>query len=125
MGIDLNFIVEIKLPDGRWQWRGGRHPSKDAILDEPYFIPRNPGFYRLFERRGRPADLSQAVELYLRRWFDDEPGPTVTWLTLRELMSMARLVPGDLRYLYDPLVSYMRGLGFAPRGVVRLILLFS
>ncbi len=79
MGFDLRFIVEIRLPDGRWQWSGGRRPSKDADLVEPYFILRNYGFYRLFQRGGRPTDLSQAVELYLRRWWDDEPEPVVTW----------------------------------------------
>ena len=123
MGLDLDIILEVRHAN-RWQWRYGPTFTKGQRLEEDVFVPRNRAFYQLFERRPLPDDLSDAVRTGIRKTWGDPPEATFTWLTFRELLRMARWVPPDLRYIYDPLVEHLREVG-KPPDEIRLILQFS
>lgn len=123
MGLDLDLLIEVRHRH-TWQWRYGPVFKKGQRLEEDYFIPRNRTFYNLFERRPLPKDLSDALRTGIRKTWGDPPGATFTWLTFQELLGMGRWIPPDVRYIYDPLVEYVREVGKPPDDV-RLILQFS
>ncbi|MDJ0848553.1 MAG: hypothetical protein QNK04_09265 [Myxococcota bacterium] len=129
MDLELEFFVEVRRPDGSWQWHERFDPTRGRICSEPLGVQESPSLFALLgyrfpqrlrvseqeanpllARRSKPDDLSPKLAsglAALEADADRHCGLRIKWITLPDLWDLVPLAPDHVSPYLEALATFV------------------